>query len=171
MKITITPQQLESSTELKELAAQFLRNGGVIERLNLALVYPFDEAGEMLLSNIAVDLILAAGAEIHGLSAYSPVVPLSTLDNKVPADWPGALKTDPNDPEKTVTKEWQEACRVWPIDGGYLIEFGMRDKNMNGPELTYDMFLKFKTKFGGFQVAQEAQPLIDAWQFANQPVE
>lgn len=171
MNIVIATEQLEASPTLKDLAAQYLRLGGFIERANTTLKFSFDQAGEMLASNAAIVHLLEAGAKIEGLTAYSPIVPLSTLRNKVPVDWPGALKPDPNDPEATIAKEWQEACRIWQVEGGYLVEFGMRDENMNGPELSHDMFIKFKEKFAGFQVAQEAQPLIDAWQLANQPAE
>lgn len=59
--------------------------------------YGFDKSGELDILETEWSTIMslrAMGLMVHNATMYSPVVPRTTLDNKVPSDWPGAYITE-----------------------------------------------------------------------------
>lgn len=179
MIITVTPSMIDGinenptlqalEVELAKFAA-FAGSCGVPQVFEHGLTtHSFSAEGELLVPRRVYDLVLTMeGARIDGGTFYSPVVSKSILDNKASVEWGGQAVFIDSVTKNVVTKKLQECLRVWQVgDDQYIIEFGLRDENMNGPKLSHEWLIVFKEKFGGFLVQSEAKPLIEAWQEAN----
>lgn len=164
MKLSITPEQLQASPELQQLAIWAVINGTNVTWESGVAEYDFDMAGEKYIQKEHMQLCLAAGVDIDGARVYSPVVPASVIDNKVPSSWAGAYKPDPDDPEAQVTKEWQEYAQVFEVEGGYLIRYaGPKTVNNGVRNPTNDELRAWISEFGDFTTWAEADAMIKAF--------
>ena len=111
MKLRITPQQLAAAPALQQIAMSAIMLGTNVEWLGNGAEYYLDHQGELYISHEQLQTCLDSGVEISEALLYSPVVSRSRLSDLVPADWVGAMKTDPGDEEQTVQKTW--ACLLY----------------------------------------------------------
>ena len=151
--------------DVKALADTASANGGNprLDHSKMKSSIIFSVPGQTLVTKDYWEIMLASeDVEIEGGRLYSPVVPSTTLDNKVPADWPNALKPDPNDPESTVTKKWQEYTHVIEVDGGYVLRF-CDDGMVARGNLTWGCdkarLEQWITKFGGYLTIADVEAI------------
>lgn len=157
MKIII-PQALMSDPNILMLMLQADMQGVTKHTRyqgSKATALEFDLMGEADITRENWEMILnqlvLVGVRVENSTFFSPPVPKSTLDNKVPADWPQALKQDPDDPEKTITKEWQEWGRVDTFGEDNYITFSpAQNGNTFQHKTTHEELLAAIAKFGGY---------------------
>ncbi len=163
MKLKITPEQLAASPELQAIGMQAVLLGTRVEWEGDSSVYILDSNGEKYISTEQIQVCLDAGVEINEATLYSPVVPRTTLDNKVPSDWVGALKED------GTTKTWEEYTHVFDYGSDTCCVLFRNNQDVNGNLLTQSTDKQVRAyieKFGGFMSKQE----FLAWQALVAPV-
>lgn len=171
MIIYYTPEQYQSNDEFRALISMLIDNGGNPQWNNdgTTSVY-IGDVGMGYVEQSAIQLCLDMGIRLESAKLYSPVIPKTTLDNKVPSSWPNAYKSDPDDPDKQITKEWQEYTHVLEVDGGYVLRFCEGGMNANR-NLTWacsnEALLRWIDEFSGFtapsvyeqiKIVEEADP-------------
>lgn len=171
VRLTITPDQLQTSLDLQQLGMFFMLTGGANEWTGTGTIYYLDRKGELLITEDALNLCIATSVTIDRMSLYSPVVQEAKLSENVPSDWQGAMKSDPDNEENTLPKTFQEYARVHPVDGGYLIEYvGPKDENNNVADYPLnDQLRNWITEFDGFTLKGVAKQMIADYQTANNP--
>lgn len=173
MKIFI-PAALLYDKEVMLLINVAVTRGAKLTPLLVGTWVNFSSDGAAVVDSEEWDFIfflIPKGLRIEDSIFWSPVVPYTTLDNKVPADWPEALKQDPefpDDPAKTVTKTWEEWTRVrnYGSDQCCICLSGPKTlpDHLFGP-MSHEQLMERIAKFGGYM----GQADFNTWVATNKP--
>ena len=159
MKIVVTkvlvrdPRILQLATLARELGAtryvRFEGNG---------TAYGFDLEGEKDIYKAEWEEIMSfrsSGLRVEGSNMYSPIVPRSTLDNKVPNDWPSAYILD-EEGSPIRTKTWTEYTQVYD-QGSEDCRIAYKGEPIGNNFLRCDdvQLQRWLDKFGGYSCLEE----------------
>lgn len=113
MKLKVTPEILDNSPELQQLAMSAIMKGCSPAFNEGTVSYSFSPEGEILLKKAHIDLCYSLGVELDGLTVYV-VQPASVLDNLVPVGLPNPRYIDNNGEEQR--RIWEEYAPFHWVD-------------------------------------------------------